>query len=645
MTIIKIKFMKQLFTILALLCFTTVGFSQTVWLFDNASGLGDGTSWNDANNWTDQATGTLHQVPAAGDEARLALNNSTITGTVPNIPGNVTIGGSKTVTLDLDMTIGDGTGTLHGIVMFNNGILNIATGRTITINVPANKEAVRLNSGKTNTLNVASGATVNIQQCLNGLFVDDATHTIDNDGTINITGATGSGVSLTNGTIINDGTIDISSSVNVGVNYDAGTFTNNGTLNITNSATDCLTIAAANFTNTGTMDLTTTGTTSGHTCIDIETGGVFTNSGDVTVNGGTGSARAVSAVGTLNNSGTMTLSGGNTNRTLSGDGGAINNMVCGFIDLGATRFFNAASTFTNNGFIKSTATALAGSGTSTNNGFYAGTTNFAASGGDNGVDVTSGNFTVDAMTSCAVTDIGVDAAYTWFKEAANTTQAGTNDVAGALTLDNGVWPGEAAGTKVVYSCFGAEFTMTIDQVDGGCLPVEMMYFNGELKGEAIALNWATASELNNAGFEVQKSADGVNWDVLGFVNGNGTTIETQTYTFIDENPLAKNYYRLKQMDYNDVFAYSNTIIINGNVKAQTATATVYPNPTKGTFNIEVEINDNAQVNVFNNFGQLVKTVQLTNQNTNVSLDEFANGLYYLQIVNGQTIQNQTIVKQ
>lgn len=641
---IKIKFMKQLFTILGLLFITTVGFSQTTWLFDNATGLGDGTSWNDANNWSDQATGTLHQVPAAGDEARLTINNSTITGTVPNIPGNVTIGGGKTVTLDLDMTIGDGTGSLHGIVMFNSAVLNIATGRTITINVPTNKEAVRLNSGKTNTVNVASGATVNIQQCLNGLFVEDATHTLTNDGTINISGATSNDVNLINGTIVNNGTINITSTATtVGVNYDAGTFTNSGTLSVNGPTNECVTIAAAGFTNTGTMSLTIVGTASSNNCIDVETGGTLTNNGTITVNGGTGNARAISVVGQLDNTGTMTLSAGNTGRSLSNDGGTINNNVCGLIDLTDTRMNNNSGTFINNGLIKTTgASGLLSNGTATNNAFYKGSSYAWTT--DNGIDVTS-NFTVDALSSCSVTDIGIDAAYTWYTDAAATTQAGTSDGAGALTLDNGAYPG-AAGSKIAYSCFGAEFTMTIDQVDGGCLPVEMMYFNGDLKGEAIALNWATASELNNAGFEVQRSVDGLSWDVLGFVNGNGTTIETQTYTFVDENPLAKNYYRLKQMDFGDTYEYSNTITVNANVPAQVANALVYPNPTSGTFNIEVEnIETSAQVTIFNNFGQLVKTVQLTNQTTAISLDEFANGTYYIQVLNGENAVYQTIIKQ
>ncbi|MFK7949805.1 MAG: T9SS type A sorting domain-containing protein [Saprospiraceae bacterium] len=537
--------MKQLFTILALLCFTTVGFSANIaWKTSVASG-----NWEDGSNWSGGA------VPGTSD---VAIFKSTVT--VTSAAGTQTVGGIKVtssssgtvpgnVTLNLDLDI---TSSTHAILINDdNAAVTLGTG---TFNISATGSAGIRFKGNNQTLNITSDATVNITSANNGIQV----------------------------------------------------FNNSGTT------------SGSTLTNAGTINITTSGTTNASIATDASTTSSITNEG----------------------CGLINLGG------LDGEAGNPNRIK-----------LNGTATFVNNGLMKYTGTGVGiflssgGTSTVTNNAFfnYANSGTFGSGTGgtatDNGVDVSSGNITVDAMTSCAVTNIGIASAHTWFKEAANTTQAGTNDGAGALTLDNGVWPGEAAGTKTVYSCFGAEFTLTIDNVDGGCLPVEMMYFNGELKGEAIALNWATASELNNAGFEVQKSADGVNWDVLGFVNGNGTTIETQTYAFVDKSPLAKNYYRLKQMDYNDVFAYSNTIIINGNVKAQTATATVYPNPTKGMFNIEVEINDNAQVNVFNNFGQLVKTVQLTNQNTNVSLDEFANGLYYLQIVNGQTIQNQTIVKQ
>ena len=638
--------MKKVITILCLFI-TTVSFSQTIWLFDNASGLGDGTSWNDANNWTDKDGVLPSAVPSAGDEARLIINNSTITGTVTDFPGNITIGGSKTVTLDLDITIGDGTGTLHGIVMYNNAVLNIASTRTVTIKVPVNKEAIRLNAGKTNTINVAGGATINIQQCLNGILSEDATHNINNSGTINITGATSSGILLTNGTITNDGTIDISSNTNIGLNYDAGTFTNNGTLNITNALTECLTIAAANFSNTGTMSLTSAGTLSAHNCIDIETGGTLTNSGTITADGSSDvDVRTISVVGTLSNSGTITFSGGNQSRSLSNDGGTITNEVCGLFDLTDRRMNNNAGTYVNNGLMKSThpTQGMFAPTTATNNGFY----NFANggwTGTDNGIDVSSGNFTVDALSSCAVTDIGIDAAYTWYKEAANSTQAGTNDGVGTLTLDNDVWSGEAAGTKTVYSCFGSEFTMTINNVDGGCLPVELMYFEGEKVDASVILSWETASELNNAGFEIQRSNNGTQWEVVGFVEGHGTTFEHQFYRFVDEHPTTTNYYRLKQIDFNDAFDFSNVIHVEMDNVLKSNHALIYPNPTRGTFNIEVEIHNNAHLNLYNNVGQLIKTYQLNNQNTSISLDEFEKGLYHIQIINGTLVQNTMIIKQ
>ncbi|MEK7253772.1 MAG: hypothetical protein AAB316_03445, partial [Bacteroidota bacterium] len=84
------------------------------------------------------------------------------------------------------------------------------------------------------------------------------------------------------------------------------------------------------------------------------------------------------------------------------------------------------------------------------------------------------------------------------------------------------------------------------------LPVELKSFSARLLDERIALEWVTASEQNNSGFEVQRSSDGVDFQRIGWLDGNGTTTEEHRYIYTDPVPkLGFNYYRLVQMDFDE----------------------------------------------------------------------------------------------
>ena len=119
------------------------------------------------------------------------------------------------------------------------------------------------------------------------------------------------------------------------------------------------------------------------------------------------------------------------------------------------------------------------------------------------------------------------------------------------------------------------------------VPVELTSFTVSLVVDKAKLDWQTASELNNAGFEIQKSEvsnssipdKSREWIKIGFVNGNGTTTETTNYSFIDNDPLiSKTVYRLKQIDLDGTFSYSNEVEIDVNTPTQFSLYQNYPNP-------------------------------------------------------------------
>lgn len=136
---------------------------------------------------------------------------------------------------------------------------------------------------------------------------------------------------------------------------------------------------------------------------------------------------------------------------------------------------------------------------------------------------------------------------------------------------------------------------------GTALPVEMIAFAGYRNGSRNTLTWKTSSEQNNAGFEVQRSLDGVNFSVIGFVNslaaGGYSTGELQ-YRFDDVQPLSKRQvYRLRQVDINDRSKYSDVVIINGDVKDHLAVEGVFPNPATTFVNISVQSPGRTELNV------------------------------------------------
>ncbi|MGG7662744.1 T9SS type A sorting domain-containing protein [Dyadobacter sp. BHUBP1] len=132
------------------------------------------------------------------------------------------------------------------------------------------------------------------------------------------------------------------------------------------------------------------------------------------------------------------------------------------------------------------------------------------------------------------------------------------------------------------------------------LPVALVSFEGKSENNQTKLTWKTASETNNKGFEIERSADARRFEKIGFVDGSGDTKEKQFYHFTDLNPLVTGYYRLKQLDYGGKFEYSKVIA----VKAGTGTLKMYPNPAQTELTVEGAA-ENELVSVFTPTGGLV----------------------------------------
>jgi flagellar hook assembly protein FlgD len=170
------------------------------------------------------------------------------------------------------------------------------------------------------------------------------------------------------------------------------------------------------------------------------------------------------------------------------------------------------------------------------------------------------------------------------------------------------------------------------------IPVELTSFTANSTGKDVTLNWSTATETNNSGFEIQRS-NGGEFDVLGFVSGNGTTTQPQSYNFVDKNlPSGKYTYRLKQIDYNGQFEYSPAVEVEVIGVTEYTLHQNYPNPFNPTTSISFDLASDSKVTlrIFDVLGQEVMTVLSGNLSAGSHKIQFnANGLnsgvYFYQI--------------
>ncbi|HSD62184.1 MAG TPA: T9SS type A sorting domain-containing protein [Ignavibacteriaceae bacterium] len=165
--------------------------------------------------------------------------------------------------------------------------------------------------------------------------------------------------------------------------------------------------------------------------------------------------------------------------------------------------------------------------------------------------------------------------------------------------------------------FGINFPVRLLDV----VPVEMIAFNALYSNGTVSLNWTTETEINNKGFEVQRSGDQMSeWKRIGFVQGKGTITEKSVYTFDDANPLnGRVRYRLKQLDFNGAYTYTQIAEVNA-APFNFALNQNYPNPFNPTTNIEFNVGQTSQVTL--------KVYDILGKETASLLNEYKNAGTY-----------------
>jgi hypothetical protein len=182
------------------------------------------------------------------------------------------------------------------------------------------------------------------------------------------------------------------------------------------------------------------------------------------------------------------------------------------------------------------------------------------------------------------------------------------------------------------------------------VPVELTSFSATLIKNEVLLTWTTETEINNMGFEVQKKINAY-WSVLDFVKGHGSITTTHNYNFTDYKPQRgmENSYRLKQIDYNGLFNYSDIVFVSVPVEGYSLEQN-YPNPFNPTTKIrfELPVDGIVTIKMFDIFGQEITTILDEFKKANVYEVEFngsnlASGVYIYRLQANSYLESKIMV--
>ncbi|MCK9425812.1 MAG: SBBP repeat-containing protein [Ignavibacteriaceae bacterium] len=158
---------------------------------------------------------------------------------------------------------------------------------------------------------------------------------------------------------------------------------------------------------------------------------------------------------------------------------------------------------------------------------------------------------------------------------------------------------------------GGNEDIFLSQIGDNVVPVELASFSANFQKGKILLRWSTATETNNYGFEIERSRDKIAFVKIGFIRGNGTATEKNDYSYSDNNLNSeKYYYRLKQIDLDGSFTYSNIIEVKTEFPEKFELLQNYPNPFNPETNISFTLPMNSKVtlSVYNVLGELVESL-------------------------------------
>ncbi len=178
------------------------------------------------------------------------------------------------------------------------------------------------------------------------------------------------------------------------------------------------------------------------------------------------------------------------------------------------------------------------------------------------------------------------------------------------------------------------------------VPVELTSFTAKSLGRNVVLHWATATEVRNTGYDVERSTNKINWTKIGYVEGQGNSNTPNEYSFTDKNlKVGKYFYRLKQIDTDGSFEYYYTSEVDVKTTEKFELTQNFPNPFNPSTNIAYTITQagNVKLTLYNALGQAVKTLvneykEAGSYNFILVTDGLNSGVYFYKIESGNYSQ-------
>lgn len=206
-------------------------------------------------------------------------------------------------------------------------------------------------------------------------------------------------------------------------------------------------------------------------------------------------------------------------------------------------------------------------------------------------------------------------------------------------------------TLVVYSCSQTGF---VQKNTISIVPVELAGFSASTSGKDVVLDWATPTELNNRGFEVQRKKTGGDWVTLTFIDGKGTTTNISEYKYVDKNPgEGKFSYRLKQIDFDGSTWSSYTVDVEIGNPMEFELSQNFPNPFNPStvIRFSLPVAGDASLRVYNSAGEEVAALlneYLESGTHSVKFDasKLSSGVYFCKLVSGSfsTVKKMSLIK-
>ena len=610
----------------------------------------NGAAWSSLNSNSDFEYQNTTSFSSAIDYGNLIIN----TGGNVTSSGNVTVSGNLTVSTGTNFRlvntgsssctytvtgnlIINGTGTFTGNVN-GNGIATMNLGGSLSIG------SFSAGSGSGGFIMNFTGGSSSVNFAPSSSFITNGNITIATSKVVTL----GQNVSVSSGNILAiNGTLDC------GTNIISGA----GGITVSSGAT--LKIGHTNGLN---ENITTIGTNSFSTSANYEFNGsaaqITGTSLPITINNlSINNSNGVTLSQTTTVNGTLTLSSGNISTSSSTLTLASSGNITG--EASGQYLIGNLVTTQNVGIGAST---FGGMGVSLDAGTNdLGDVTVTRVSGSSGVVTVSGKSGINRKWTISSTNPPTDGrnlTLSWIADDDNSKDLTTAQVWKSTDNDSSWFtigsPANVSLTRSITVTTTSFSNWTVSDA-ANPLPVELSSFTSKIIGNKVNLSWQTATEVNNYGFDVERSAYGSellaesrllnadSWTKIGFVEGHGNSNSPKDYSFVD-NKLTQPgayYYRLKQIDNDGKFSYSKTISVDYNQLLAFRLEQNYPNPFNPVTTIKFSLPEGGHVmlKLYDALGREVRT--LLNENRNAGLhsinfvaDNLSNGVYYYKITAG-----------